>query len=274
MKSIHGAILCAFATEAHQGRRKWLKVVPLVLLLSQVASALNPIPTWYGGFIVGGSKPPNIHLNVISPLNLLSGQSELSYSVLGNIGGQLGYRANQFRVEGEFFYNNNPYKHLHIGGIDIPNAGAPATTVQQLSIASKTVTNPFTFSGYTNTYALMFNGFYDFYIPNYTEKWVPHVGLGLGYEAVKNYFVFFNNDSNGLTSTSTSKGYRQSVNNLAGQAIVGLSYFLTDHTSFAFDYRYLSSTRKNSVASAFNNVQSRPQLYSVNFVFNSAFNLA
>ncbi len=283
MTSIHGRTLSLFARTVQQSNRtprrsqkrdQWLKVLSFILLLNPCAYALNPTPKWYAGFIVGGSKPPSINLNVVSPLNFLSGKAELTYSVLGNVGGQLGYRFNQFRVEGEFFYNNNPYKHLHVDGIDIPNAGSPATTIQQLSIDSKTISNPFTFSGYTSTYAFMFNGIYDFYIPNYTNNWAPYVGLGLGYESVKNYFAFFNSDSSGLISSASSRGYRNNANNLAGQAIVGLSYFLTDYTSFAFDYRYLSSTRKNEVANAFNTLKSRPQLYSVNFVFNSAFNFA
>lgn len=253
---------------------KSLKLGLMAFLLSgSIAHALNPITGWYAGFIVGGSKPPDINFNVIDPIELKSGLGVLTYSVLGNLGGQLGYRVNQFRVEGEFFYNNNPYKHLEIDGLNIPNNGSPATTIQQLSIQSKTVPNPFTFTGYTQTFALMFNGIYDIYIPNYTEHVVPYVGAGIGYEQVKNSILFFNNGT--ATNTASSESGTVIVsNNFAGQAIVGLSYFLTEYTSFSFDYRYLSSTRADKADSQRNSFTSRPQLYSVNFVFNSAFNLA
>lgn len=249
-------------------------VVMTTLLLSSVAHAINPIQGWYAGLLLGGSKSPDINFNVISPLNLLSGQGVLSYSVLGNVGGQAGYRKNQFRAEGEFLYNNNPYKHMNINGVDIPNAGSPATTVQQLSIQSQTISNPFTFSGCTNTFAWMLNGFYDFYIPNYTEHLVPYVGLGIGYEKVDNFITFFNNNANGQSTGSGQQSYRQISYNFAGQAMVGMSYFLTDHTAFSLDFRYLSATRSDTVESRFNSFQSRPQLYSVNFIFNAAFNVA
>lgn len=244
------------------------------LLLSSVTHAVNPIPGWYAGIIVGGSKPPAIHFNVVNPLNDHSGLGVLTYSVLGNVGVQAGYRVKQFRAEGEFFYNNNPYSHLQIGGVNIPNAGSTPTTPQQLSIQDKTIANPFTFKGYTNTYALMLNGFYDFYIPEYTEHVVPYVGLGVGYDHVENNIIFYSNDANGKSSAATQKSVSQFTNNFAGQAILGLSYYLTDHTSFALDYRYLSSTRTNKIDSRYNSFQSRPQIYSVNFVFNVAFYLA
>ena len=243
----------------------------VALFLSRMAYALDTIPGWYAGLIVGGSKPPEIDFNVLTPVERHSGQSILTYSVLGNVGGQIGYRKKQFRVEGEFFYNNNPYKHLNIDGVDIPNEGAPATTIQQLSIQSKTVSNPFTFSGYTNTYAWMFNGFYDFYLPNYTEHFVPYVGLGLGVEEVVNYLEFFNNGSATQNSTSSQSSYKNVSNYFAGQAVVGLSYFVTDHSSFAFDFRYLSSFKRDAFIDIARLSQHRPQLYSVNFVFNSAF---
>lgn len=254
-----------------------------IVLSSTVVHALNPTRGWYAGLIAGGSKPPVIDFDLrspidlrseLSPLNLRTGQGELTYSVLGNVGGQLGYRMKQFRVEGEFLYNNNPYKHLKLGALDIPNAGSPATTIQQLSIESRTLTQPFTFSGYTRTFAVMLNGFYDFYIPHYTEHVVPYVGLGIGYEQVKNSIAFFNNGNSGTSfATSNSSGFHQDINNFAAQGIVGLSYFVTDYTSFSFDYRYLSSTRTNQAEKRFNSFSTRPQIYSVNFVFNSAFNL-
>lgn len=249
-----------------------------VLLLSKAACAVNPMHGWYAGLIVGASKAPAMDFNIFNPLNRLPGQGTLTYSVLGNIGGQFGYRINQFRVEGEVLYNNNPYKHLNIDGVNIPSSTSTAPA-QQITIGSKTVTNPLTFKGYTNTYAVMANGFYDVYIPNYTEHLVPYLGLGLGYAHVENNLVILNDGSASESLTNSQilpsqTGFSQFSNQFAGQVIVGMSYFLTDMTSFSFDYRYLSSTRENQAATKLNAFQSRPQFYSVNFVFNSAFYLA
>ena len=99
---------------------KSLKLGLLTLLLcSSAAYSLNPIPGLYAGLIVGGSKAPDINFNVITPIQDLSGQGQdlsgqgvITYSVLGNIGGQVGYRINQLRVEGGFIYNNNSYSHM------------------------------------------------------------------------------------------------------------------------------------------------------------------
>ncbi len=247
---------------------KYVLAVWLFLLSNQMAFALNPVQAWYAGLIVGGSKANSIDFTVLMPIRDMVGPGSISYTVLGNLGGQLGYRMKQFRVEGEVLYNNNPYKHLTINGVDIPNNGSPATTVQQLSIQSKTVTNPFTFTGYTNTYALMFNGIYDIYIPEYTEHVVPYVGLGIGYQHVENNLKFFNN---GIVTPLSVFG--EIANNVAGQAIVGLSYYVNDYMSFSFDGRYLSSLQTNEADSLLITFKHRPQLYSINFVFNSAFNL-
>ena len=232
----------------------------LLLLISRFSYALNPIPGLYGGVILGASKAPDIHFNVVSPIDVLSGPGDITSSVLGNVGGQLGYRVKNLRAEAEFFYNNNPYSHLNIGGVNVPNSNSLQTSI---------TLDPLTFEGYTNTYALMFNGFYDFYIPDYTEKWVPYVGLGVGYEHVENNIIIYISGS-----TAPNSAVSEYSNLFAGQAIAGLSYFLTDYTSFNVDFRYLSAFRSTAGATQQSSFQSRSQLYSVNLIFNSAFNLA
>lgn len=234
-------------------------------LFSSVAYAINPIPGWYAGLIVGGSKAPAITFDVVTPVQGHSGTGTLSYSLLGNVGGQIGYRFHNLRVEGEFFYNNNPYSHLNIGETNIPNVNSNNQSVQQTTQFA----NPFTFQGYTNTYAMMFNGFYDFYIPEYTEHVVPYVGVGAGYAHVENNIEFFYNGSSFPGSDIT-----RFTNNFAGQGIVGLSYFLTDFTSFSLDFRYFSAFNSHAVDAQFNSFQGRPQLYALNLLFNSAFNFA
>lgn len=252
---------------------KSLKFGLMVLMLfSSVSYALNPIPGWYAGLIVGGSKAPDIRFNVKDPIGILSrnpvdmisGQGVITSSVLGNVGGQVGYRMNHLRVEGEFFYNNNPYSHLTDHGTSVPNSGSSTSSANFFSRPK-----PLTFDGYTNTYALMFNGFYDIYISNYTENWVPYVGLGAGFEQVENNIDFLINGSSAANST-----FSQQNNHLAGQAIAGVSYFITDYVSFNADFRYLSAFRSSTVNTRVTSFQSRPQIYSINLIVNSAFNLA
>lgn len=242
-----------------------LKMGFMALLLSSgVAHAINPIHNWYAGFIVGGSNSSDLDFNIITPIDFLEGQGSITYTLLGKVGGHVGYRFNQFRVEGELFYNNNAYKHMEVDGLNIPNINTPVTTS---IIPPDEPPNPYKFKGYTNTYALMLNGFYDFYIPDYTEHVVPYVGLGIGYEHVENNLTFFYNGS--ITNNSV---FSEFTNDFAGQGIVGLSYFVTDHTSFAFDFRYFSALRGQYTGTDLT-FHSYPQLYSVNFVFNSAFDL-
>jgi opacity protein-like surface antigen len=251
---------------------KWLKSILTVFFLSgSIANALNPVPGWYAGVMAGVSKPPAINFSVVHPVQAFSGDSVLTYSVLGQTGIQAGYRVNRFRVEGEFFFNQNPYKHLEINGVNIPNSGSTATTIQQLSIQSKTVPNPLTFKGYTNTYGLMLNGFYDFYIPEYTENFVPYAGVGIGYEQVQNNLTFLNNETVPPFNVRSQVFFTEIFNNFAGQAIAGMSYYLTNYTSFSLDFRYLSSTRTIEPDSDRNTFQTRPQLYSINLIFNAAF---
>lgn len=248
-------------------------IVTLVVWSSSMTYALNPIPKWYGGFIVGGSRPPDIDFAVPTPINKLSGTGNVSYSILGNVGGQIGYRFKQLRAEGEFFFNNNPFSHLNIDGFNIPNYGSSATTISQLAGKLVTVANPFSFSGYTNTYALMLNGYYDLYIPNYTEHVVPYVGAGIGYQKVLNVINFYDSSGQDILSSKSSAGFTETHQNFAAQAIAGISYYLTDYTAFSLDFRYLSSTQIDYADSRFNSFQGRPQLYSINFIFNCAFNL-
>ncbi|HBI21469.1 MAG TPA: hypothetical protein DDY37_02600, partial [Legionella sp.] len=85
-----------------------LKVVPLISIIASVllmlfvssAEALSPIQGWYGGLMVGGSKAPDIGFNTVNLIQNQTGDGVISYSMLGNIGAQRGYRMNHIRVEG------------------------------------------------------------------------------------------------------------------------------------------------------------------------------
>ena len=70
-----------------------------LLVMNGGAQALNPVQGLYGGIFLGGSMSPSISLNVIDPLMFVSTPATLKYKVFVDIGGELGYRINQFRIE-------------------------------------------------------------------------------------------------------------------------------------------------------------------------------
>lgn len=243
------------------------RLISVLLMVSvSPAEALSPIQGWYGGLMVGGSKAPDIGFNTVNLIQNQTGNGVISYSILGNIGAQLGYRMNHLRVEGQFLFNNNPYAHLSLNGTDVPNNNSSSSTATQLKNI-KVPPLPFTFDGYTNTYAGMLNGFYDFYSTDDSIRFVPYVGVGIGYEQVQNSIQFFK-------TGAFFRSYAQHRQQASGQIISGLSYFLTDYTSFSLDVRYLSALSSETDTTQRTSFQNCPKIYSVNALFNASFNFA
>ncbi len=243
----------------------------LFLIGHNLAYAINPASGWYAGFIVGGSKAPDIDFNLVTPIRdklgrEYVGQGILTHSILGNVGGQLGFRLDKIRLEGEFFYNNNPYSHLSLGRVNIPNASSNNANNNDTLRALQLINNPFTFQGYTNVYAMMLNGLYDFYIPDYTQNWVPYLGVGLGYASTENNINFLINGS-----SFPGSNISDSKNNAAGQAIVGLSYYLNDLNALSLDIRYFSGLHSNTTNGQFSSFKTRPEFYSISLLCNIHF---
>ena len=100
------------------------------------AYAVNPVPGGYAVIFLGPTYAQNIDftLNQIIPLptdSRIPGNTtgSLKYSVLGGVGGEIGYRfCTKYRVEIEAFYNNNPFKKLQIGNYTIDSLGAFVAT--------------------------------------------------------------------------------------------------------------------------------------------------
>ncbi len=216
------------------------------ILANTTAYALNPVPGWYAGILLGASYVPTINLTI--PASLTSTgitTGSLSHNVLGNIGGQMGYRCNNLRIEIEGLYNNNPLNVLKVGGVTVNSPG----TSDGLRL-----------SGDTTTGAGFANGYYDFFSPDGSSNLVPYIGFGAGYAYVKSQVQFFYANAlvgEGDLSTSTS--------GIVGQAILGMSYFLDDFTTFGLDFRYFTSAKTLEVTN------SRIQFYSVNAIVSGAF---
>lgn len=242
------------------------------------AHAVNPDPDWYGGLIVGANYAANVPFNYINTSDVLT-PGQLGHKLMGTIGGQIGYRwCDNYRAEGEFFFNNSPYSYLRLGETTIY---APKTS-PDLRLKGK-----------TNSGIATFNMFYDIF-GDFSSNVVPYFGVGGGYAYVTNQIEFYFNDKlvtadtsalvdlipdeqtrNALIDAIPSK---KSKSGPVGQAIVGISYYMDDYAYFALDGRYLVSADqtvfKQQRRRTTNEINARYQLYSVNIVFNGAFDAA
>jgi opacity protein-like surface antigen len=235
--------------------KSYLKYSLLGLALTSGASiAANPMNGIYGGLIVGGSYSPKTNIIFNAPLtptgstcssgaNCSAAFGKLSYSGFGNIGGQIGVRMNQFRVELEPIVNYNPYQKITVG-----------TTKYNSPKSSAGLR----LKGDTTTAALMVNGFYDFFTPN-GSNFAPYLGAGVGYAYVDNSLRFYCNNQ-----TIACTKYSKSQSSAAVQGILGAAYFMDDFTWFGLDYRYITTQKINVL-------DSRLQIHTINLSFSGMF---
>ncbi len=223
---------------------KYLALAMLLMINGQLF-AVNPVNGFYGGVFLGPTYAPNATFTVETPFSPLSMDGTVHYSIIGNIGGQAGYRFNHFRVEGELFANYNTFKTLKVGDITF---NTPYPYYSNI-----------TMKGSTTTGAIMANVFYDFYTLGQTVYWSPYLGLGIGYSYIQNTVSFYN-----ANVEYPSLGQTQSSTHPAGQFIIGLGYFLDDFTTVGLDYRYFTT----EAASPFN---SRTALNSFNITLIGSF---
>jgi hypothetical protein len=241
-----------------------------ILLLPITNYALNPIQGWYGGVFVGGNYSPNLSTTRPFPFpGQLYGQEvqdTLSYSILGDIGGEVGYRMNNFRLEGEFLYNYIPYNGLNIGPLFFTGPSTSGSTTPIYENGNITV-GKLQFQGATSTYAWMVNGYYDLFYQNYTDSMVPFIGGGIGYGLFQNWIQFLF-DGSPLPRANVTKNSSAIVY----QGIIGLSYYLDDYTTFALDARYISGTSM-TVTTFMNSFRNTPTIVTLNLSFNGSFSL-
>lgn len=229
--------------------KQFIKTSFIALLLANGATyALNPVQGWYGGVLIGVNYAPSANFNIPTAIPPINVPGALNYGTMGAIGGQLGYRFGKYRLEGQYFYNNNPYKSLELGDITL---FAPSTSPD------------FRIEGSTDSGLGMLNGFYDFLPSDPRSSIVPYLGVGLGYAYFSNNLTIYHNNVNLYAAH-----VKEATTSPAGQAIVGMSYFLDDFASFSLDFRYLTTSGKSKF------LDSRLQVYTLNLSFNGAFNFA
>lgn len=210
--------------------------VTCLMLASSSLFAVEPAMGWYAGFMLGPSYSPSTDITIQNPPFFLAPApivADVSYSILGNFGGQFGYRCNKFRYEGELVYNRNNVKEITAAGLTLntdPNIFGTSI------------------NGNTSTAAAFFNAYYEFYDEDYAETtFVPYVGLGIGYANVKNSLTI---TTPGLLGTQID--FKNSVSGSApvGQAILGINYFFNDNISLGSDLRYMKSKSINAFNSS------------------------
>lgn len=224
---------------------QWMGIGALMLMCGPTF-AVNPVPGFYGGIMLGVNYSPTIDYSFTNPTTKVPVVGTVFYSVLGNIAGQLGYRCDHYRIEGELLYNDNPIREVKVGSVTYNSVSKFNTDV--------------TMKARTDIGAFMLNGFYDFYSQGQLSYFSPYVGAGLGYALVMNSIKFYQNQAY-LPGTSASN----SEGAFAGQVIAGIGYFLDDFTSMGLDFRYLA-TQKAVIP-----FETRTKLATINITLNGSF---
>jgi len=263
-----------------------------LILFSGQALSLNPVPGFYGGITLGGSTaasslkykdsasfPPS----GIIPASTISIDAELKYSAFGNIGGQLGYRFDDFRAEIEPFYNHSPYNSITIDGtLSINGIG---TISKRINLTDTKVAQGRTYiKGSTDTMSVMLNGYFDFFpLVGRNANFVPYIGVGIGYSNINNRIKLVCDGQtlqvvNGVVDLSCSGSappppvegavpakVSNNTTSMAAQGIFGMNYFMDDYTTVGLDFRAYSSRSTKPF-------DERTQFYAVNLLFNGSFN--
>jgi opacity protein-like surface antigen len=255
-------------------------IASLVFAAGSVFAA-DPAGGWYAGGMLGVTKAQGTNLSITNPYLLvapvapvaltmppLAGltlpiagtvHGKLSYNLGANIAGQVGYRCNKIRYEGELLLNSNSYSKLVVGPYSI-------TTTPKAKKNSKFRTYPplgpvgLRMKGTTSIFAGIFNAYYDFYDEDDSDtKFVPYLGLGIGYAYVQNTLDFYYdyvkiNPKNNKASSTTP----------IAQGILGMDYFVSNTTSLGLDFRYYTTKKIKSF-------DAKASAASINFVVNYSF---
>jgi len=265
-------------------------IFSMLLLLQAPCFAIKPVQGTYAGVFLGPTYTSNIEFT-FNPTNVFSqtlrdaintyltnrtgstfnlptntnDSGELTYSVLGGVGGEIGYRfCDKFRLEFEVLYNNNPFSELKLGDNIVIDS---VSTNPQLHI-----------EGDTNTGAGIINFYYDFLTRSRDgySAIAPYIAAGVGYYYSQNTLIFnygentADQEADGAEpATLYETKFTQAHTGIAAQAIVGVSYFMDDFTWLFADVRYLSlgkTSTTNPITQA--DFQRKTALYSIMIGFN------
>jgi opacity protein-like surface antigen len=191
-------------------------------------NAATPQQGPYFGLILGPAFAANIDLIINHPLLKQDKVAKFSYGTAFNGGGQIGYRINKFRFEGEGIYNQSSIVQMQMGRLLLDNQ-----QLRRLRI-----------SGHTRLKAGFFNAYYELYKKESDIRVVPYIGLGAGYARLDNLLMLMFDQTSLYSKTNVTS-------TPIGQGILGMSFFLTNTFQANIDYRYLATPQHKVLHSRF-----------------------
>lgn len=241
------------------------------LTISSHVFSADPVQGLYVGVLAGVSHASNPQLNF--SVNQSSYNPTITLGPIGGGGGfSLGYKVNRFRLEGEFLFNINNYSEAKIGPCTLisPTVLGPQGTCPEFI-----EDNNIGFKGNTAGLYGLFNVFFDFLSIDTNVNFVPYVGLGVGGAIIQNKIQIQNSQYASSDAVQISIDKTVSKNGIAGQGIIGFSYYLDDFATIGMDFRYLTTVKSNSSNSRTNfnsNANSNSQfgIATINFTGNFA----
>ena len=182
--------------------------ISLLLIASSLSHAATPIDGFYSSLFASYAYIPN---------NVNSTQQNIYYSDTGYRpgyagGGNLGYKNNPLRYEGELTYFNANLKYFSQNNQRQTDVG-----------------------GYNNGVLAMANILYD--APGLIKELSPYLGFGIGYAWLN---VKMDNVITGSTAKITSSPF-------AYQGSAGISYNFAENYALTVSYRYLASPHDNNL---------------------------
>ena len=237
-----------------------------LLLISTTTFALNPVQGFYIGLLGEMSSGPGsytLEFRELPDPTVFVGQVNNS-RISGGGGGMLGYRYQNFRLEGEVLYNWVSSGTLTIADCTLQSPAVQTPTGNCVGL-DRFDQNLLGFNGsVAATYGLV-NAYWDFINYNSDSGVFPYVGLGVGYAQIINRGNFVKTN---FVRGSPSHGTNSSFTSIAAQGILGVGMFLDDFTWGGMDYRYLST---NTIKNYGN---SRYAINTINFTISLAFDTA
>lgn len=201
---------------------------------------------WYAGLSTGVSLPsglPNRNFAVYTPAVNFSASQGYGLGNGLSVAGQVGYQLKDFRLEGEFLYQNMTRS---------------ATNVSVTPLGLGTASSSYA-SANVDTYSGFINGYYDF---NRDKKWSPYIGVGVGLTNIDTSQAV-----RSLPVTLETPGVNTTV--FAYQAKLGLSYNVDPKTALFLQYRYMGTAGFNYGGAR---VTAGGQVYNVPGISNSLSN--
>ncbi|KTD06678.1 hypothetical protein Lgra_2516 [Legionella gratiana] len=234
----------------------------ILSLISKSAFSLEPVQGFYFGLLGQISHAPNTDLSFTINNVPYSGEVTLG-PIGGGVGTSIGYKIQNFRLEGEFLYNINNYGEFQIGTCTLIS---PTVVGPEGICPAYIEDNGLGFNGNTMGFYGLFNVFYDFMPSDPDKYFVPYLGLGLGGAIIRNQGNIESTKYSGVDPAITFTS-NNSQGGFALQGIVGFNYYLDDFTTLGLDFRYVSAMISNN-----NNNSSNSQfgISTINLVFNFA----